>query len=476
MPLAARLSPAASAAHPVALAMIFAGLLFSVPVLIGFRLHRDLFERVLAERFAVARAAMQAAERQSVLDARLREAERQSSLGRMASGIAHEFNNILTAIGGAAELLRVSRRLDPAERELTQDLTAAVDRAARLVRQLWDYTGRGRRKLETFRVCARLQPVERFLRAGLSKQTSLELRALDDAQLRADPLQIDQLIIQLVQNAERSYGGKPGDVIVELDRVDCGVPAVMIPPEPLPAGAYAVLRVVDRGCGIEPAYRQRIFEPFFSRFEGGRGLGLAAVLGIVRGHGGGLAVHSAPGSGTAISVFLPCHPADESASVALREPEPPSAAPLAGLSLLVVDDEPVVRTVLAEHLVSAGARVHTAGDGAEALGLVAHLPSLDAAFVDVSMPRLGGLGFLEGVRSTGRQLPVVLMTGHAETDVAGLGAEANVAVLLKPFRLDEIGVALARARSFRRPAGEPGEAQTASSSTSVAPSGTRSPA
>ncbi len=213
--------------------------------------------------------------------------------------------------------------------------------------------------------------------------------------------------------------------------------------------------MIDHGCGIASENLPHIFDPFFSGFSNGRGLGLAAALGIVRGHGGGIAVESSLGAGTAMTVYLPCDAGVELA----RSPEASARAEegpprLDGLRVLVVDDEPSVLAVLVRYLENTtGARVQQASDGAQALAMIAKQIPVDLAFLDVSMPNLSGIQLLEALRASGRRFPVVLMTGHAEVDLARFGDEANVAVLLKPFRLDEIGVALERARAGTAAAG-----------------------
>jgi signal transduction histidine kinase/ActR/RegA family two-component response regulator len=451
MPAAVLLSPQAGEASTVEIQVLLSGLLFALPVFISVRLYRDLFERVFAERTAIARDAQAATERQAALDARLQESERHGSLARMASGVAHDFNNILAAIGGSAELITLSSHAGSTERELAQRITGSVDRASALLRQLLDFTGRGRRRLETLCLSERVQESARILEAGLSKETTLEVQVFRDARVVADPVQINQLIVQLVQNAERAYAGKPGAIGIEIDCVDDVEPAVTMPSEGIPVRAYAVLRVIDRGCGINPGDERRIFEPFFHGFPGGRGLGLAAALGIVRGHDGGIAVETAIGAGTRMTIYLPREAGGELRPAAAA-PDRPAAASLAGLRVLVVDDEPGFRAVLQKYLADAGASVHQARDGVHALEKLASV-QIDAAFVDVSMPRLNGRDLLEALRASGRDFPVVLMTGHADVDIARFGEEANVAVLLKPFRLDELAVALERAR--RRPPAAP---------------------
>jgi signal transduction histidine kinase/CheY-like chemotaxis protein len=445
VPAALIASPAEAPASSHGAALLGTALILAVPASLTMTLYRALYDQLLAERMADALATQLASERQALLDARLREAERLASLGRMAGGIAHSFNNILTAIRGSAELLGVSPRSNAADREHTERIAGSVDRAASLVKQLLDFTGRGRRRVETLALKSRTAECARILGAALAKEATLELREIADAQLEADPAQLDQVVEQLVRNAVRAYDGKAGVVVLETDRVKGVQPPVIVPPDGLARGDYAVLRVRDQGRGIEPADLRRVFEPFFATFGGGRGLGLAAVLGIVRGHGGGIAVASQLGVGTEMTVYLPCQPEYESGAAAVQPPRAPSSGALRGRRVLVVDDEADVRAVLVRHLAASGADPHPAVDGIDALHRLAALGPVDGAFVDVSMPRMNGVDLLAALRASGRCFPVVLMTGHAEVDVAHFVEEANVAVLLKPFHLAEVGSALERA-------------------------------
>jgi signal transduction histidine kinase/CheY-like chemotaxis protein len=441
-------------ANPLGRRYLVASFVIATPTLAVTLLYRGLYERVLEDAARSAAAAREASESQAALSARLRESERLASLGRMAGGIAHDFNNILTAIGGNAELLGLSARVGPEEREQTAHIVGAVDRAAELVKQLLDYTGRGRRQLRQFRLSHLVEESARILRAGIARDVALEVTVLRDALLEADWEQVNQLAVELAENAESAYGGKPGTVAIEIDRVDQTSPDVLIPPEGLPLGDYAVLRVGDDGCGIAGEALPRIFDPFFAGFSGRRGLGLAAVLGIVRGHAGGIAVESSVGAGTSITIYLPCRAATTSSAREAAQEASRTRHPMRELRLLVVDDEEAVRKVVAQHLIDEGATVHVASDGESALSAIPRIGRVDAALIDVSMPRMGGIPLLEALRASGRTFPVILMTGHADVDIARFGAEANVTVVLKPFRLAELAAALERARTMQAAASE----------------------
>ena len=432
--------------NPLSWTYLVVSFVFALPTLTATLIYRGLYEHALEDSANSAAASREATEQKAVLDSQFRESERLASLGRMAGGIAHDFNNILTAIRGSAELLGLSARAGPNEREHTARITDSVDRAAALVKQLLDYTGRGRRQLRQFRLSQLFEESALILGAGLAKDVTFEMTVLRDAVLDADSVQIHQLALELVENANCAYGGKPGTVFIELDRVEQIAPAVLIPPEGLPVGDYASLRVRDDGCGIAGETLPHIFDPFFAHFSGRRGLGLAVTLGIVRGHAGGIAVESSAGAGTTITIYLPCR--TTTALTALEATQDASrTGRLRGLRFLVVDDEEAVRRVLVQYLTDEGAIAHVAEDGVSALASLPRIGRVDAALIDVSMPRMGGIPLLEALRSSARSFPVVLMTGHSEVDIARFGAEANVSVLLKPFRLAEVAAALEGARA-----------------------------
>ena len=242
------------------------------------------------------------------VERRLREAERLESLGVMAGGIAHDFNNLLHAILGFAEVAAAASAPGSSAASALAQVQVAGRRATDLTRQMLAYAGRSRfvpRILDLSRVALRARPL---LAASLAPGQRLELALADELPpVDADPAQLRQVLINLVANASEALGEAGGRVVLRTGALRCdrGYLAACYPDDGRPDGTYAFLEVEDDGCGMDPATRGRLFDPFFSTKFTGRGLGLAAVLGIVRGHRGTLAVTSEPRVGTVMRVLLP---------------------------------------------------------------------------------------------------------------------------------------------------------------------------
>jgi PAS domain S-box-containing protein len=243
-----------------------------------------------------------------VVERRLREAERLESLGVMAGGIAHDFNNLLQTILGFADVAAAALAPDSPALPALAQVQAAGQRAAELTRQMLAYAGRTRfvpRVLDLSQVALRAEPL---LRASLGPGQRLALEAAEGLPpVDVDAAQIRQVLVNLVANACESLGEHGGRVVVRTGVTTCDAPtlAACYPGDALPPGLYVFVEVEDDGCGIPETTRARLFDPFFSTKFTGRGLGLAAVLGIVRGHRGAISVASAPRAGTVMRVLLP---------------------------------------------------------------------------------------------------------------------------------------------------------------------------
>jgi signal transduction histidine kinase len=246
--------------------------------------------------------------RRLALETRLRSAERVESLALMAGGVAHDFSNLLTAIIANAEMLRLLVRDDSAQTNTVEEVLGAANTAAELVQQLLTYAGGGAVHLEPVDLGELCTETLRLLRRRVPE--SIELRLLSEADVppvRGDRSQIRQIVLNLVLNATEAIPGRPGSVEVRVRRARIDRPfldASQHDPDIGP-GDYVLLEVADDGSGMDAATRARIFDPFFSRRRAGRGLGLAAVLGIVRRHRGAIAVESEPGGGSLFRVALP---------------------------------------------------------------------------------------------------------------------------------------------------------------------------
>lgn len=378
----------------------------------------------------------------------LRRAQKLEAIGRLAGGVAHEFNNALTAIGGYAELV-TGATTDDRQRADARQIVAATARAAALTSRLLAVSGRHVLQPVPLDLNESLRGLEPRLRAACGERVELRLEpdeALDAVQ--ADPALVEQVILALVANACEAMpeGGvvrvATGSAVVAED--DRG-------PEGLSPGRYATLAVIDTGAGIAPDVREHLFEPFFTTKAGGPavGLGLASVQGIVRQSGGAVEVESEPGAGAVFRVWLP--------AVGAGAPEPPPAQTQENgetQALLVVDDDDAVRLLARRILEGAGHRVVEAADGAAALELVRADPAAFAlVLTDVVMPVLDGPGLATALAELVSPPPVLFMSGYAdrasvESRLAGL----SVGFLPKPFTIAALTEAVAGALSGR-PAG-----------------------
>ncbi len=373
------------------------------------------------------------------LEHQVQEAQRLESLGILAGGVAHDFNNLLTGIMGNAGEARVS--LDPehpAHRPL-RDLMQGARLASHLTGQLLAYAGKGSSHAQPVDLSTELHEMEALLESAIPKSVQLQLDLSEELPaVQADPAELRRVFMNLILNAAEAGDGA-GWVRVETRAVEVGAEelAALVPGSSLESGAGVLLRVCDDGRGMDATTRDRIFDPFFTTKESGHGLGLAATLGIVHRCGGGIAVDSRPGAGTAVRVFLP-------ASEEKAEAAAPSQECLDGSeTVLVVDDEEYVRATVSAALSRRGYRVLEAASGAEALTRAG--AALDLVLLDASMPGMSGEETFRALREAHPQLPVVLTTGYDQADVSSRYGEGLAGYLPKPFDPDELARAVRRA-------------------------------
>ncbi len=376
------------------------------------------------------------------MQAQMEEGARLQSIGQLAGGVAHDFNNLLAAVSGAAEAA-LARTPDPETAEDLRQILDSAGRGARLVRQLLAFASRQALAPRVVALGSAIEAMAPLLTRLLGARQVLVLDvAMPGPRARVDPSQLDQALLNLVVNA-RDAMPDGGTIRIGLAGVDLAAEEVaqgaVIPP-----GSWAVLTVADQGGGIPPALLPRIFEPFFTtrRGQGGTGLGLSTVLGILRQSGGHVSVASEPGRGTAFRLWFPRSEAAEQAEVA------PAAAPVAALSrrVLLVEDEPPLRLLARRALLAAGHDVQAAEDAEAAMTLV------DAGFVpevlvtDVTMPGdMDGLALAEALQATLPGLSVVLVSGYAAATVGEGLAGRGMRFLEKPFRMAELAAAVAQA-------------------------------
>ncbi len=389
---------------------------------------------------------------------RLRETQKLESIGLLAGGIAHDFNNLLVGILGNASL--VFDELAPGHpwRELLQEVMSAGERAADLTRQLLAYAGKGRFILSNVDMNEVAAETINIVRASISKRVRVELNLIELLPaVEGDRTQLQQLLMNLIINAAEAIGDEDGVVRVTTSTtaIDEEQARTFTMPAQLKAGAYVCVEVQDSGSGMDERTRARIFEPFFTTKFLGRGLGLAATLGIVRSHGGAIHVRSAPGCGSTFRILLPAkaHAAEEPrAERATTENE-------SGATVLVIDDEGIVRLTTRTTLMKAGFRVILSDNGANGLRrLEADPGGVDLVLLDFTMPVMGGVETFRRVHELRPDLPVIVMSGYTDSEVARhFGSRSPSAFLQKPFTaarlLEKVQTVLGSARRAARNGG-----------------------
>ncbi len=360
------------------------------------------------------------------LERRMVDAQRAESLGVLAGGLAHDFNNLLVAVLGNADLaLREIGDGMPGRTEI-ENIRDAGLRAAELTEQLLAYAGRrgsGTTRVEPSGIVDELL---RIIAPRVPKNIEIGVEIPSGLAVRGDPTQLRQVVLNLIHNARDALTDRGGTIAIRARTEHAsGEPQaddVLTPP----AGSYVVLEVADDGPGMNAETRRHVFEPFYTTKQTGHGLGLAAVLGIVRAHGGGIRVTSSPGAGATFQVLWPA-----AASAPVRVPSPPRVA---GRTVLVIDDERMVREVLTRMVQDLGYSALAAGDGQSALALLDGEP-VDAVLVDLTMPGMNGADVVAAVRARRPGLPVIVCSGYDRDSRGPTGADAYLA---KPFRIDAL--------------------------------------
>jgi signal transduction histidine kinase len=369
----------------------------------------------------------------SRLEARMLHAQKLESLGVLAGGIAHDFNNLLVGILGNVGLALRELPADTQAEPLLRDVQRAAGRAAELTAQMLAYAGKGRITVEAVNLNAVVAEIAGLLAAVISKKATLRTdfaRGLPD--VAGDATQIRQVVMNLITNASDALGERSGTITVRTwtTMADRALLATGYVDEQLPEGRYVCLSVADDGVGMDAETRARIFDPFFTTKFAGRGLGLAAVLGILRGHRGAIRLESERGRGACFTVLLPCAEGARAEVAAADSGIRPRAVD--GSMVLIADDEPAVRLVASRVLERAGYRVCVASDGRAAVEVFkANAAEISAVLIDMTMPQLRGDEVIVELRRLRPDVRVVLSSGFIELD--GARTLEHVRFLPKPW-------------------------------------------
>ncbi len=388
----------------------------------------DVTERVSAEN---ARKKM---------ESQIQHTQKLESLGVLAGGIAHDFNNILMAILGYADLALLDTDPSSSARESIGEIERAARNAADLTRQMLAYSGRGKFQITKLDLNVIIREMTHLLEISISKKAVIKYDLVRDLPpIEADPSQIRQIIMNLITNASDAMEDTSGVITITTNVMECDreyLRTAYISGQ-VQEGTYVYMEVSDTGCGMDERTLRRLFDPFFTTKFTGRGLGLSAVLGIVRGHGGTVKVYSEEGKGSSFKVLLPAVGGE-------AEPGPPPDVcdledPYGG-TILMVDDEPSVREVGRSMLERKGFSVILAGDGREALEIYKEMQDdIDCVILDLTMPHMDGDETFREMRKVDSKVKVIISSGYNKQDVTQRFVGKGLAGFIqKPYRLNEL--------------------------------------
>jgi two-component system, cell cycle sensor histidine kinase and response regulator CckA len=388
------------------------------------------------------------------LKRQIAQATKMQAVGQLAGGVAHDFNNVLTAVLGTCDLMLLRHTPGDSDYDDIQQIRANSNRAASLTRQLLAFSRQQTLRPEVLQLPDVVQDVSTLLKRLIGEKVKLTVtHDRDLGAVRADPGQLEQVIVNLVVNARDAVLSKAeiggGRITLATKRVTAadvrGMHSAI-----MPQADYTALEVSDTGTGIAPDHLGKIFEPFFTTKEQGKGtgLGLSTVYGVVKQSGGFIFAESELGKGTTFTVYLPVHHGPASPAKAAQL-EAPTQQWSGGGRVLLVEDEDMVRAVAERALTRAGYTVTTAADGDEGLELVEAGGEFDLIVSDVVMPGMDGPAMVRAIRASHAALPVLFMSGYAEEQLRKEIDIDGVAFLPKPFTVqqitDKVGAVLAAA-------------------------------
>ena len=388
----------------------------------------------------------QAEEEKLALERQVRHAQKLESLGVLAGGIAHDFNNILMAILGNADLaLDELSPMSPARGSI-REIEKAAKRAAELVKQMLAYSGKGRFVVEPIDVGGLIEEISHLLEVSISKKSVLKHNLAENLPtFDGDVTQIRQVIMNLITNASEAIGDKSGVIALSTGAMDCDraylddinevVRASL--DEPLPEGVYTYIEVADTGCGMDAQTIEKVFDPFFTTKFTGRGLGMSAVLGIVRGHRGALKIYSEVGKGTTFKILFPANELPDNGFAVRRKDQAEGKDWRGSGTVLIADDEETVCTVVKKMLELMGFSVLTVPDGREALKVFReHANEIVCVLLDLTMPHMDGEEAFRVMRRLHPGVTVILCSGYNEHDATQRFAGKGLAGFIqKPYNM-----------------------------------------
>lgn len=390
---------------------------------------RDISDRKRAE------------EERRELELKFLQTQKLESLGVLAGGIAHDFNNILTIILGHCYV--ANGEIDPemSYRAHMLKIEAAANRAADLCQQMLTYAGKSMLVQTRVNLWLLVEDIVKLLQSAINKNVKVDLCLNRDVpEINGDVSQIQQIVMNLIINAAEAIGANNGTIRVSLDkiRVAEGSFDTCYLGDPIVAGSYALLQVSDDGCGMDQETQQRIFEPFFTTKFTGRGLGMSAVLGIIKSHNGLISISSQVGAGATFKVYFPLQNSVEAA----EERQPSNSEPLAcsDMTVLLVDDEEEVLKIGTLLLGAMGFSVISASNGREALNKYRSAgEEISLIMLDLIMPEMGGLETYHELRKLSAAIPIIMASGYGmEQAIEGIGNDPLVSAINKPYNPNQL--------------------------------------
>jgi two-component system cell cycle sensor histidine kinase/response regulator CckA len=373
------------------------------------------------------------------------QATKMQAIGQLAGGVAHDFNNILTAILGHCDLMLMRHTPGDSDYDDIQQIRSNSNRAANLTRQLLAFSRQQTLRPQVLQLPDVVSEVSNLLKRLLGETVKLTVKhGRGLGPVRADPGQLEQVIVNLAVNARDAMLAKGGGILTIRTFAVSSDDVRRMGSDILPIGDYTALEVADTGTGIPPHLLAKIFEPFFTTKEVGKGtgLGLSTVYGIVKQSNGFIFADSEAGKGSSFAIYLPVHRADEAKAPARRRKEKETAGELWGTgTILLVEDEATVRAVAERALTRHGYSVLTAENGEAALEILAREGSVDLMISDVVMPTMDGPTTVREARKTHPDLPILFISGYAEEQLRKSIDLDRVAFLAKPFSVQKLAEA-----------------------------------
>lgn len=363
-------------------------------------------------------------------------AQKLESLGVLAGGIAHDFNNILTSIIGNAELALLRMKPESPGISNIHKIEQAATQAADLAKQMLAYSGKGKFVVEHLDINCLLEEMLHLLDVSISKMAKLKLNfAPNLPAVEADATQIRQIVMNLVINASEAIGDNSGVITITTGYRNCDKNYLknFWLNEDIKEGFYVYIDIADTGCGMSRDTLAKIFDPFFTTKFTGRGLGMAAVQGIVKGHKGAIKVDSEPGQGTTFKILLPA----SSAPTTIINRDSHTADDWKGVGkVLLVDDEETIRDVAKEMLREFGFTTITANDGRDAIEIFKENPDIDFVVLDLTMPNMDGEQCFRELKQINPDVKVIISSGFSEHEVTQKFAGSGLAGFIqKPYKL-----------------------------------------